>query len=97
MSREWPKVSCPHCGGSLEEAGGFNGDDLRRIREGAGLGLRQFARLADISPGYAALMETGKRPVSLWAPALYRQTVEAHAAALEATAARIRGQAEARR
>ncbi len=91
MSREWPKVCCPHCGGSLENAGGVTAADLRTMREDAGLGLREMSRLSGASAAYLAHMETGQRPVALWAPALYRQTLEAHAAALVATSERIRG------
>lgn len=71
---------CPHCKAELTPT--EKGADLKAIREATGLGLRQFAKLASISPGYATFLENDKRPMPLWAPDLYRQTAHAYGQSL---------------
>lgn len=65
-------TSCPHCKAELTPT--ETGDDLKAIREATGLGLRQFAKLASVSPGYLTLLENNHRPMPMWAPDLYRST-----------------------
>lgn len=39
----------------------INGDTLRRLRENAGLSVRQLADQAQVSPGYVSLLENHHR------------------------------------
>lgn len=69
------KTICPKCLGTGKVDDLFSiGADLRRLREGAGLSLREMAARLNMSPAYLSDLERGHRA---WRPDLIKRYEDA--------------------
>lgn len=59
---------CERCGGSGElENAAYRGQEMRQLREAAGMSLRRVAELMEFSAAYVSDLELGRRE---WSPKL---------------------------
>ena len=78
IERHAPDINlkgCEHCEGTGKVPRQYDtGRDMARYRERSGVGLRQLARLLELSPSYLCHLERGERA---WSMALVRRYLDA--------------------